>query len=280
MENVTRTAYGAYLQSCLMLGTPFELKEYTTLNEKFGIQAGVALPPNVYPKVNYFCIGNGGHGWTMGTDNIPLTKIKQHKATDAALFNQLPFVLRQVGNDLTPADRVKYALRKELVVGGNTYIAYYLRRVDMSDANVMLEYRNVNNGIITTTPFIPSAENLNPTAVDLNNSGVNTVNGDYVTCTSQMPISFSPAEIDEFMLATEVLYGDINYAIISEIGLCSGYDKVITVSPSTGVSFNFTEAIGVQIASHITAMHPARYSTNGIEKILDVGSNLPMYSIV
>ena len=280
MESVCRTAYGAYLQSCLMLGIPHVIQQYTTLNEKLGIQSGITLAPGTLPKVQYYCIGNGGHSMTMGADNIPLSKIKQHKATDAALFNQLPFVLREPANDLGPADRAKYGLRKEVVINTVSYIAYYLRRVVMDDVEARLEYRNVNEGVITVTPFVPTADNLNPTPTIINNIGVNTANGDYITCTSQMPLSFTPDEIAEFLNVASIMYGDENYAIISEIGLCSGGDKVIAATSSTGASFNFNEAIGVQIVSHISAFHAARYSTNGLEKILDVGSNSVLLNII
>lgn len=279
MEHVVRTVYGAYLQSCAMLGIAHSIAPYTTLNEKLGIQSGVTLPPGTYPKVQYYAIGNGGHSMTMGTDNIPLARIAQHKATDAALFNQLPFVLRLPGEDLSAGERAKYALRKEEVIAGTTYIAYYLRRISFEDVLAQMEYRNVENGVTTTSPFVPDATNLNPTPTILNPDGINEVTGDYITVTSQLPISFSAAEIADFLNVAVVKYGDPSYGIISEIGLCSGADKIVSVPSGTGSNFNFNEAIGVQIVSHVSAMHVAQYTSSGIEKVLDFGSNNPLFSI-
>lgn len=279
MEHVVRTIYGAQLQSALLLGIDYTVPEFTTLNEKLGIQSGVTAAPGIYPKARYFCIGNGGHYIATGSDGTPLMDISQHKATDAALFNQLPFVLRQLTDDIPPSQRQKYALRKEVTIGGVVYIAYYLRRVDMVDVGTKLENRKVSNGVVTTSDFTPTAANLAPDKTPANPTGVNTVEGRYVTCISKMPISFSAAEVEELVNACMILYGDINYAIISEIGLCSGIDKTISVSASTG-SFNFSEAIQVQIVSHIGALHVMRYCTSGLEKIMDVGSNSPLYNIV
>jgi hypothetical protein len=279
MENVTRTIYGSRLQSSLLLRIPFVAQPFTTLNEKLGIQAGVVTAPGAYPASQYFAVGNGGHTVTAGSDGIALTKMYQHKATDAALFNQMPFILREPGNDISPGERAKYALRKEVIVGGVTYVAYYLRRIAMIEVTTETELRNVNAGVVTTAPFTPTASNLAPTPVTPSSSGVNVLAGDYVTCTSQISVGFTAAEVEEYLNAAEILYGSRDYGIISEIALCSGADKVISVAAPTGV-FNFSEAIQVQVMTFIADLHVMRYTASGLEKILDVGSNSPLYSLV
>lgn len=280
MESTVRTIYGSALQSALLLGIPYSIKEFTTLNEKLGIQNGVSPQPNIYPRVNYFCIGNGGHQMTMGADNIPLSKINQHKASDAALFKHLPFILRIPGNDLTAAERANYALRKEENINGTIYIAYYLRRIDMTEVASELNYRTVVNGVITSTPFVPTSSMLSPTPAVINNTGVNTISSDYITVSSLVSVGFTAIEIAELLNVANVLYGNESYAIISEIGLCSGVDKVINVTPSSGGSFNFNEAIAVQITSFINAFHVAQYVNEGITKTLDLGVNEPLLSLI
>lgn len=280
MESVVRSIWGSYLQSNELLGIPHDIKEFSTLNEKFAIQSGIAIPPGTYPKVQYFCIGNGGHQMTMGTDNIPLTKINQHKATDAALFKHLPFVLRTVDNDLTPVERAEYALRKEEVYNGVTYIAYYLRRIDMSAVVSQIDYRSVLNGVITSTPYVPSTSSLSPTPTLINPTGVNVLAGDYITTTAMVTVSFTEQQVAELLNVANIIFADDNYAIISEIGLCCGADKVINVTSGGGGSFNFNEAIGVQVISFISSMHIAKYTTAGIEKFLDIGCNEPLLNII
>lgn len=279
MEHVVRTIYGNELSSALLLGLPYTAPPFTTLNEKFGIQPGVTLAPGTMPVCQYFAIGNGGHSATVGADGIPLLTIAQHRATDAGLFNQIPFVLRQVGDDLQPSERIKYALRKEITIGTVVYVAYYLRRINMVSVGTKLELRNINSDVITTTDFIPTAANLSPVKTAASNTGVNTLSGDYVTCVSKLPIVFTDTEIQYLLDACMILFGDINYAIISEIALCSGSDKTINILSSTG-NFNFNEAIQVQVVTFISSAHIARYCTSGLEKILDVGSNSPLFNII
>ncbi len=280
MESTTRSIFGSYLQTNMLLGIPHDIKEFTTLNEKFAIQSGVAIPPGIYPKVQYFCIGNGGHQLTMGTDNIPLTKINQHRATDAALFKHLPFALRTVDNDLTSTQRANYALRKEVVYNAVTYIAYYLKRIDMTPVVSQIDYRTVVNGVISSTPYVPSTSSLSPTPVVISSTGVNALSGDYITTTAMVTISFSAEEIAELLNVANIMFADDNYAIISEIGLCAGVDKVIQVTAASGGSFNFTEAIGIQIISFISSMHVAKYTTSGLLKYLDIGCNEPLVNII
>ena len=279
MEHVTRTVYGSYLQTCLKLRLPFTIPQYTTLNEKLGIQSEVYPAPGVYPSVKYFCIGNKGHTSQIGADGIGLTVAAQHRATDAALFNQTPFILRSVNNDLTAAERANYALRREEVHGGQTYVAYYLRRIDMAGIEAETQYRTNTNGNIVVTPFVPTADNLNPTPVEIPSSGAGSVSGDYVVVTAEVDVGMSAWEVSELLNVAEIIYGDDSYGIISEIGLCSGLDKAVTVVPSVGAPFNFSEAIGVQITAHIAVMNMVKYSNNGIARILGLGTNDPLFNI-
>lgn len=279
MEHVTRTVYGSYLQTCLKLRIPHVIPAYTTLNEKLGIQSGVSPAPGVYPSVKYFCVGNKGHTSQIGADGIGLNIAAQHRATDAALFNQIPFVLREIANDLTTTERANYALRREEIHGGVTYVAYYLRRIDMTGVEAEMQYRTNTNGTIVVTPFVPTADNLSPTPVVIPSDGTGTISGDYVTVTAEIDISLSAWEVAELLNVAEVIYGDTSYAIISEIGLCSGVDKAVTVTPSVGVPFNFNEAIGVQISSHIAVMNMVKYSNSGVARILGLGTNDPLFNI-
>ncbi len=280
MESVCRTIWGSNLQTCQLLGIPYTVNEFTTLNEKFNIQNNIAIGTNIYPRVKYFCIGNGGHQMTVGADGIALAKNYQHRSTDASLFKHLPFVLRPYDNDIAAAERARYALRKEVTYDGVRHVAYYLRRIDMSAVTSQLDYRTILNGVVKSTPYTPVSECLNPIPIELANTGVNTVNSDYITSSALIDISFSDNDIVELLNAANVIYGDENYAIISEIGLCSGVDKTINVTASNGGVFNFNEAIAVQIASFISSMHIAKSTDAGISKFLDIGCNESVYQII
>ena len=279
MENVVPTIYGSELQAAQFFGIPYAIRPFTTLNEKLGIQASAVVPVNSYPTCKYFSIGRGGHSMTLGEDNQPLIVENQHKSSDASTFIPMPFVLRQLDNDLTQAERAKYALRSTTKVNDVDYIAYWLRRIDMSAVATSLQYRKNENGVVTVTAFTPTADNLSPVPPDIATTGVNVITGDYLAVVAKLNLSMDAAEIEELVNVAQVLKGSDRYAVISEIGLCTGFDKTITVSTGGSSSFNFLEAIGVQISNFISCMEPAKYINSGFNKVLDVGTNEPLFNI-
>lgn len=279
MENSIRTIYAAALQSCMFRKQPYEVLEYTTLNEKLGVQPRIYPDGNTYPSLGYWAIGKGGHTFTNDQTNFALAKQVTHQATDAALYDQLPFVLRQIDNDIDSAQRARYALRKTLVVDGITYVAYYLKRIPMSQNPSIIELVTFQNGMPTPTPFVPTTANLNPVKTTASNVGANYVSNDYVTNTNKLPLVMTEDDMQELMAACVVLYGSADYAIISEIALCTGVDKIITVNPDTGISFNFLEAISVQVASFLSTFKVGAYTNGGMELVVDFGSNDPLFRI-
>lgn len=279
MENITRTIFGSYLQTCHLLGLPFSMRANTTLNEKFGIQSGIAPDVVEIPRMRYYAIGNGGHRMTAGGDGLSKPEPIQHRATDAACFNHIPFVLREPDADLSLSQRANYGLRREETHNSVRYIAYYLKRIPMGGVNPAMEYKAVANGETTTTPFVPNSANLNPTPPSLSESGVNVVTGDYTTSTAKLTLSLTAEDVAELLNVANILYQDDGYAIISEIALVSGVDKVVT-SPSVGATtINFNDVIAAQVVSHINAFFPVKFSNNGTEIIVDVGASEPLFNV-
>ena len=275
METVTRTLYGSALQTAQLLGIPYVIPENTTLNERFNVQKTQALPDGVYPKLQYYCLGTGGVRLVAGTDGLPRTEQIQHRATDASCYAPFPFVLRPTNNDLSPAERLKYALRTQEVYNGETYYAYYLKRIDLTQVTLNLESRTINNGIVTSTGFIATSANLVPTPPAISNVGANILNSDYVTVATELSLSLSQQDCEEILDASVIKFGSEDYAIISEVGLCSGVDKVISLPDGS----NFKEAIGVQIVSHVTTWHAVQFTKGGINGLYNVGVAEPLLSI-
>lgn len=282
MQLDTRTAWAGRLSSAIQHQIPFSFPQYSTLNEKLGIQSGVAVPTGQYPKSGYLAIGNKGHSFSVGTEGVAVLKVLQHKATDAALFNQIPFILRQEDDDISPAQRSLYALRKIITVGNVNYIAYYLRRVDLSSASVETVIETTVDGVTSAKPFVPTASNLSPTPVSTDplgtGSNVAVLTGESIINKVEIPMVFTPEDVSECINACEILYGSDEYAMISEIGWCSGYDKTITIQASTG-SFNFNEAIAVQVLNFIGAAHHLKYISGGFSRTFNVGSDYPLYNL-
>ncbi|WP_233874912.1 DUF7208 family protein [Paraburkholderia adhaesiva] len=276
MEQSQRTAWGAYLQTCLLQNLPFTMMANTTLNEKFGVQAGVAPSPGILPSQRYYCIGNGGAGVTAGADNVALSQPLQHQATDAALFNHLPFIMRPVSADLAAAQMAQYALRQVITWNSVVYACYFLRRIDFTGVGVELDMVTVSNGVSTITPYVPDASNLNPQPPTPANGSINILSGDFITAAAIVKLSFSAQDVTELLNCANIIYGDPRYAVVNEIGLVSGIDKVVNV-PVSGGSFNMNEVICAQICSFFNTYQAMNYQNGGVNINLSVGATEPLF---
>lgn len=278
MENITRTAYSAYIQTCLFLNTPPAYPTNSTLNEKLNVNAGQLPSQTDRNSLAAFVIGNKGHQGVAGTNGVWKTEPVQHRATDASLYGQLPFVLRPLNNDLSQTDRAKYCLRLEEVHDGVRYAAYYGRRIDKTNVVPQMLLKNVTNGVETTQPFVPNSSNLNPTPPQIASTGVNTTDGSYVMAVATLTLSITEADAQEFLNVSKVIYGDESYAIISELGLVTGVDKVVQVSSTAG-NFQMNELIGAQIAAFAPAMTPVNFNPTGVDIVLNVGATEPLLNL-
>ncbi len=278
MEDIVRTVYGSFLQTCQVLNLPFTMVENTTLNEKFSIQNGVAPGVGVMPALGYMAIGIGAHAFTMGTDSIPLIKTVPHKATDASLYKQIPFVLRELTDDLTITEQAKYALRRQETHDGVGYYAYYLKRIDVDGVTPVMQYKVVDSGETTITNFVPTSSNLNPDATEIAASGTLVTTGEYVGTEADISAAFTADEVTEILNAVKVIYGSEDYALMSEIALCSGVDKIVQVT-SNGNTINFKEAIAVQVNTFVHVKHVMTSLTDGIANTLAVGSTEPLLNL-
>ena len=87
-------------------------------------------------------------------------------------------------------------------------------------------------------------------------------------------MSLTGSEVNEIINAAAIIYGDPAYAIISEIGICSGVDK--TIDLGNGVTFN--EAVAVQICTFINTIHILNATPDGVGGTLQLGSSEPIYN--
>lgn len=275
MEKATRTVYASKLQTAMLLGLPYVVDENSTLNERFSVEADAVLADDVYPRMKYMAYGNGGHKVVVGADNTAYTTALQHAPSDAAPFKPLPWVLRQVSADLSPQERAKYAMRCVQTYNGDQYFAYYLKRLDMANLLIKMQLRTVVDGVTTSVDFVPGPENLVPTPTELANAGANELLAKYLTVSALLTLTLTETDVQEMLNVSRIIRGDENYAIISELCLCSGADKVIGLTDGS----NFKEAIAAQVMSFVSTMHQMRYTANGLVSLLDVGTNEPLYVV-
>lgn len=275
MDNNVRSIYGAYLQSCALLGFNVEIKPNSSLNQKFDLFPNEIFNSGETPTVKYLTIGNGGHTASMGVDGLPLINPVPHSPRHAALYNHLPFIIREVTDDLTPAERLMYRLRVPRTIDSVNYVCYYAKVLDLSMVEPKIELRNNTNGIITATDFTPSLADLNPVKPVIPVNGNITSTGNYLASTAKIEFVMNETEITELLNACNIIYGSDNYAFISEIGLCSGVDRSL-MGNFGGPPSAYTEAVGVQIMNFISTAIPAYALSTSITQTIDVGSTSPL----
>jgi hypothetical protein len=279
MKTITRTIYGTLLQTAQLLKLPYQQKPNTTLNEKFNIFPDLRPDNNAVPSVRYYCIGIGGHRSMVGADGRTFISPIQHRPDDAALFDHIPFIVREPDEDLTTEQRRKYALRKQITVRGSNYIAYYLKRLDLDEVVPSMKLNTVIDGTTTTIPFVPTSANLNPIAPAIPNGGVITANGEYLSASGLVTLSFSAEEVAELVNVAKVIFDNELYAIISEIGIVAGEDKVVTVTTSNNTTLNYTEVVSATVVTHITEYHSVGFLNRGLDLTLELGSTEPLIGI-
>ncbi len=285
MENLVRTCYGAALQTAQLLDLPFALLPHSSLNEKLGILDTVVVPETPIPYLQYLAIGNGGHQMVTGPNNIAVPMPVQHSPADAALYNQLPFVLRLPNADLTPAQMANYRLRKIVTYNNTQYVAYYLKTLNLNGTSgglvvnsPTMMYNSVSNGTTTSSAFTPSLANLNPTPPQLTSGSVVSTNGNYISATALVPINLDANDIAEFLNVCNIIYGSTNPAIISELALCSGLDYS-TSGTFNGATQTYMDAIAVQIMTFVSTFYAANFTSSGISLEMDIGAVEPLFSL-
>ena len=257
------------------LNSPFTIDQYSTLNEVFAM-GNVAPPETGYPVIKYLAIGRGGHKNVIGTGNNTLVDILQHGVTDAALFDQIPFLLVPTTADITSTERAKYRLRTMETYVGINYFAYYLKVIDTSTVLPTEQVITLNNGVITNdVAYVPSISSLTPTPVDISNTVINVVQGMHLVVQAVLPITLSSADIDNIIAACITKFGDIRYAVISELGIVGGFDKTIT-STLGGISATYAEIQAAQIMVFIGSLQSLEQKPTSVTFNYALSSSSPL----
>lgn len=301
---ISRTVYGAAIQTRMAFRKNIPVPENTTLNEILSNSSYIPYQPDVptrgmqlaepynivkdssFMKLGYYAIGNFGHRSKTNAASGPLGSASvstavEHLATDSGLYYMIPFALVPVTSDLTLAEQAKYGMRKTHDIGGLLYAGYYLRRLDLDS----IEFKEVlvtkENGNETQVPFTATSSNLFPKHPAVN--GATTGNG--VRSMALVAIDFDNVEQQRIVDACRLLYGDEDLAQISEIAFCYGVDKPVTKEyPTDGaqnpkvVSNGRMEAVAVTVAIHYTltpvAVTAAKKKLGGS---WDIGIGEPLY---
>jgi len=219
--NSQRTLYGLQLQMHMLLHKDYTPLTNTTLNEKFDILKSEEIAEGEYPKLDYIAIGIGG---TEIIDNSDY-KFSKHKAIDAALFEHVPFVMRELDNDLLPSDRVKYRFRKIEIFDNTEYACYYLKkfeRVIMQDGLYVIDTQD--NQSILKFMDTDRSDLLNPVP-RLVKDYLDISKNSYTANTAKIEFSLYIDELAALDTVMNIRYGESKN--LTEIALCSGIDTEI-----------------------------------------------------
>lgn len=216
-----------------------------TLNAHYNVFAN--QKPKSHPQLNYFGIGIGGSAYS-GVGNI--MRPQEVAATNANLYNPIPFRCVPVEQDLTDDERKQYAMRQVITKDGTNeqYVCYWLKRVVWNDTTV--QFSRFDSSVNQNKPYTLDDSNLapKPPAIPVDGSTPDISDEISVLRTCTLPIT--GAEVFE---AINVLYnGDLNRASITEIGLFTGSDETVTVTDFKNNSLNYQEAILAQMFLHET----------------------------
>jgi hypothetical protein len=278
VNTIQSTLYGAKTLVHLLLGHTPVIPSRTTFNERLGIQ-DAAKPTNgekVY--LGIMTVGNKGHRAVAGDGGIALTSVIDHLANHASTYNPVPFALRRIDDDLPQVLRAKYALRKEMMVSGVNYYAYFGMRMDIdpADVTVVMKKITVENGQTTEAVFIPSTADLYPEPVELPVKGAVSTTDVSLSVSCVIRVRLDEVAIEEFINAAKIMHnGDERYAIMSEFALCTGADRTVSV-PSTSGSVNFLETIGCQAYSFSMDHKALYYNSQELTLDFDLGNQLPL----
>lgn len=270
MYATVKTIYNTQLELLEALKEPFQPMDYSTLNEKFNIEANTTLPIGLYPELKYIAIGRGGHRGRITTDGLTIIDVLQHNIVHASLYEHIPFILREVTNDLSAAERSGYGMRVLVEKDGVNYFAYYLKRIDLSTTYPTTDELTVANGETTSIPYIPVPAQLNPTPIPYSNSVANASTGKHISVSSTLELNLSEVDIAEIIAAVETIYGDVGYAVISEVATVSAIIDTVNTTLG-GVNISYDEALAAQIMTHVPTNVALQFTTRSINHRYDIG---------
>lgn len=296
----TRTIYGAVLQTANLFNTPVEVPEFSTLNE--AVNDSVVLPfqptistagsfisadydfVNDRPTVGYFCIGNKGRTSVIDAQGVVNTPLVKHGALNGNLYGLIPFVARPIDDDLTPSEQARFRLRKVVEVDTELFVLYFLMKMPEVTTAPQPTIKVIENQVVvSTTPFSPTIQNLRP--VHPTNAEINASGGTYASVRAPITIPFSVQDAQNAVDAYELLYGSDGASFISEIGIVSGVDKLVTgrypntgtqtIIPVSGTTIH--EAKAAQIILVAAVELPIGNLSSDITISFDIGAAEPLY---
>ena len=272
VRNSQRTLYNIDLHLHQMLGKDYDPQDNTTLNEKFQVLPNEKLPSGIYPTLNYYAIGCGGN---LVIDNVSTYTYNEHLPVDAALFNHIPFVMRDINQgDLNTLERANYRMRVVKNYNGINYACYYLKVIPSYELKpIFYMIRTLESGTSVSSPTLTAmnmtqSSILNPVPVKRDLTFQNHNDLGFATKIAKLTFSLTQQEITDIQNCLKIM--SLENKTISEIGLITGRDV-----PFDGVK----EVTCAQVAIHLgVSLDLAAELAKGktMIKTIEVGGGEPL----
>ena len=268
----TRTVWGSYLQAINWPGIGYEMFANSTLNEKFNIQSGVAPDAGERPVMRYMAIGNRGHQYAVEKDGSEVPIPVPHTARHAACYNHIPFVIREVNDDLPAEKRQRYGLRRIETINNRQYVVYYLRRLDFSTAKGSISKLQTKDNATSDAVFDSKSADLSPTPPNIATDGTNVGSDTSYISAVVTKLTLDEFDIEEIIKANYIRTGSNRSPVISEIALCSGIDHQAELQSGSGT---YNEVIACQVNMFVYTFQAVSYASKGIDMTIDIGGSEP-----
>lgn len=278
MDKSVRTAIGALQQTVGKTHLPYTFLPNSVMNEALNIYPDSRPDQNYLPYSRYVCIGVGALTSRFLADGrMELVPIP-HEPRHTGLYDQVPWVIRDLDNDLTTAERLRYRLRKIMPFGNTQKVAYFARLLDYSKTTAGLEFRTVQDGIISAAPWEPDADDQFPKRPVINPGQTYVTGDDYIAATAKTRFEFTKQDMAELVNVGNIMFNNPMAMTISEIAICSGQDAVVD-GQINGSVFQYTDAIAVQITDFVSTLVSPLFQSDGAAINLDIGSTEPLLAL-
>jgi hypothetical protein len=233
----TNMLAGARTSLEMQLGLPTTFQPNITLNYLRNVAADIQ--PTGYSINYYYGIGTKGE-YSINDGNT--TELYIPTPYELNAYNQIPFRIVPVEEDLSDVERSQYRIRELRNINGQYYFIYWLKVLTI---NIDSLETNKITASGTIEPFDLDSTMLQPIPRTLSSSQGAMITETYnATCTATLDIKAT-----EIFEVINTLYNNEIDSKISEICIFNGQDRIIQGPDGNNINnmINYTDAINCKI---------------------------------
>jgi len=282
-QATTNTLWGNVIMKCLATRQHFELPQYTTLNEKYGILAEESIGRKFGGDFELKYFGIGVRGWKCDGTNVlggSKSKLLQHQPIDMDMFSPIPFIGRPLSQDLDPFVRQNYRMRTIKDIGDvEPWVFYWIKLTNFDNYGPgVYKITRDEDGNESPVTYVPERDNLfSPQPRDFNSEGSVPIPDVYLNSSGLYDCSLHGQDLVECVNACRALYNDASLASISESTMIWGYDTKTDGQIGNGAVVRYDEIVSAVVGHHVTEKDGRQANNNtDINMVFDHGASEPM----